>query len=52
MKLLLVLFLAVGLVSAFTQDEQDEALANADVELINFASAEVSSSFLLVMSFD
>lgn len=45
MKFLLLLVVSVCLVSAFTQSEQDEALADADVSFIRFASSAVRPLF-------
>ena len=41
MKYLFVLLLSLGVASAYTLEEQDEALANSDLSVINFASVEV-----------
>lgn len=42
MKYLFVLLLAVGVVSAYELEAQDEALANADLTIVNFMSSDVS----------
>ena len=42
MKYLFVLLLSLGVASAYTLADQDEALANSDLSVINFASSAVS----------